>query len=219
MTEIIVNMFAGFGISDVVDVAIVAFVVYKILAFIRETRAEQLVKGLLFLVVATFLSDILNLYTINWLLEGTLTLGVIALIIVFQPELRRGLEYIGRSKIIKKQFREMSKEKAKELTSIIIKTIDNFSISKTGALIIIERETNLTDIAETGTIIDAVITESLLDSIFYPGTALHDGACIIRNDRILAAGCVLPLTGNRNLSKELGPMNGCAPVSNSTPRP
>ncbi len=204
MTEIIVNMFAGFGISDVVDVAIVAFVVYKILAFIRETRAEQLVKGLLFLVVATFLSDILNLYTINWLLEGTLTLGVIALIIVFQPELRRGLEYIGRSKIIKKQFREMSKEKAKELTSIIIKTIDNFSISKTGALIIIERETNLTDIAETGTIIDAVITESLLDSIFYPGTALHDGACIIRNDRILAAGCVLPLTGNRNLSKELG---------------
>lgn len=204
MTEIIINMFSGFGISDVVDVAIVAFVVYKILEFIRETRAEQLVKGLLFLVVATFLSDVLNLYTINWLLEGTLTLGVIALIIVFQPELRRGLEYIGRSKILKTQFREMNKEKAKQLTSTLIRTIDNFSINKTGALIIIERETNLTDIAETGTPIDAGITESLLDSIFYPGTALHDGACIIRNDRILAAGCVLPLTSNKGLSRELG---------------
>lgn len=204
MTEIIVNMFAGFSISDVVDVAIVAFVVYKILGFIRETRAEQLVKGLIFLVVATFLSDLLDLYTINWLLEGTLTLGVIALIIVFQPELRRGLEYIGRSKILRTQFREMNKEKAKQLTSTLIRTIDNFSINKTGALIIIERETSLTDIAETGTTIDATITESLLDSIFYPGTALHDGACIIRNDRILAAGCVLPLTGHRGLSKELG---------------
>lgn len=204
MTEIIVNMFAGFSISDVVDVAIVAFVVYKILAFIRETRAEQLVKGLLFLVVATFLSDVFNLYTINWLLEGTLTLGVIALIIVFQPELRRGLEYIGRSKILKTQFREMDKDKAKQLTSVLIRTVDNFSINKTGALIIIERETSLTDIAETGTLIDAIITESLLDSIFYPGTALHDGACIIRNDKVLAAGCVLPLTSNRALSRELG---------------
>jgi len=101
MADVFKNMFASFSFTDVIDVAIVAFVVYKVLAFIRETRAEQLVKGLLVLVVATFLSDILNLYTLNWLLEGTLTLGVIALIIVFQPELRRGLEYIGRSKSIK----------------------------------------------------------------------------------------------------------------------
>lgn len=204
MTEIIRSMFAGFSITDVIDVAIVAFVVYKILEFIRETRAEQLVKGLLFLVVATFLSDVFYLYTINWLLKGTLTIGVIALIIIFQPELRRGLEYIGRSKFIKKQFREMNKEKAKLLTSTLIRVIDSFSISKTGALIIIEREINLTDIAETGTSIDAIVSESLLDSIFYPGTALHDGACIIRGDRILAAGCVLPLTSNKGLSKELG---------------
>ncbi len=204
MADVITNMFASFSVTDVIDVAIVAFVVYKILVFIRETRAEQLVKGLLVLVVATFLSDILNLYTLNWLLEGTLTLGVIALIIVFQPELRRGLEYIGRSKFIKKQFGEMNKDKAKAITSTIIRAVDFFSVTKTGALLIIERETFLNDILESGTEIDAVITERLLESIFYLGNPLHDGACIIRGERILAAGCVLPLTTNRTLSKDLG---------------
>ena len=204
MTEVVTNMFAGFSVTDVIDVAIVAFVVYKILAFIRETRAEQLVKGLLVLVVATFLSEVFDLYTLNWLLEGTLTLGVIALIIVFQPELRRGLEYIGRSKFIKKQFGEMSKDKAKSITSTIIKAVDYFSVNKIGALIIIERETTLNDIIESGTEMDAVITERLLASVFYPGAPLHDGACIIRGERVIAAGCVLPLTQNRALSKDLG---------------
>jgi diadenylate cyclase len=178
--------------------------VYKVMTFIRETRAEQLVKGLLILVAATFLSDVLNLYTLNWLLEGTLTLGVIALIIVFQPELRRGLEYIGRSKFIRKQFGEMNKEKAKTITSTIIKAIDYFSVNKIGALLIIERETTLNDIIETGTEMDALVTERLLGTIFYPGAPLHDGACIIRGDRVMAAGCVLPLTQNRSLSKDLG---------------
>ncbi|NLT48258.1 MAG: TIGR00159 family protein, partial [Clostridiales bacterium] len=126
------------------------------------------------------------------------------LIIVFQPELRRGLEYIGRSKFIKKQFGEMNKDKAKSITSTIIRTVDYFSVNKIGALIIIERETTLNDIMESGTEIDAVITERLLASIFYPGAPLHDGACIIRGDRVIAAGCVLPLTQNRTLSKDLG---------------
>jgi len=204
MTEVLKNMFVSFSITDVIDVAIVGFVVYKILVFIRETRAEQLVKGLLFLAIATFLSDVFNLYTINWLLEGTLTLGVIALIIVFQPELRRGLEYIGRSKFIRKQFGEINKEKAKSITSTIIKAVDYFSVNKIGALLIIERETALTDISESGTEVDALITERLLGAIFYPGAPLHDGACIIRGDRMVAAGCVLPLTGNKTLSKDLG---------------
>lgn len=204
MAEVLTNMFASFSVTDVIDVAIVAFVVYKVMTFIRETRAEQLVKGLLILVAATFLSDVLNLYTLNWLLEGTLTLGVIALIIVFQPELRRGLEYIGRSKFIRKQFGEMNKEKAKTITSTIIKAIDYFSVNKIGALLIIERETTLNDIIETGTEMDALVTERLLETVFYPGGPLHDGACIIRGDRAMAAGCVLPLTQNRSLSKDLG---------------
>ena len=128
MSDILTNIVSGFRLTDVIDVVIVTFVVYKILCFIRETRAEQLVKGLLFLVVATFASELFNLHTLNWILEGTLTLGVIALIIVFQPELRRGLEYIGRSKFIKKQFGELDKERAKQITSTIIKAVDFFSV-------------------------------------------------------------------------------------------
>jgi diadenylate cyclase len=204
MSDMLTNIISGFRLTDVIDIAIVAFVVYKILCFIKETRAIQLVKGLLFLVIATFASDIFNLHTLNWILEGTLTLGVIALIIVFQPELRRGLEYIGRSKFIKKQFGEINKERAKQITSAIIRAVDKFSTSKTGALIVMEREIALTDIVESGTRIDAEISEELIGAIFYEGAPLHDGALIIRGDRLLAAGCVLPLTQNRTLVKDLG---------------
>ncbi|NLY70875.1 MAG: TIGR00159 family protein [Clostridiales bacterium] len=204
MKESISVLLSGFVFTDIIDVLIVAYVVYKILCFIQETRAEQLVKGLVILVVATFLSDVLDLYTLNWILEGTLTLGVIALIIVFQPELRRALEYLGRSKIIGKHFFELDKERAKHITSTIIKAVDYFSVNKIGALIILERETSLNDIVETGTKIDAIISEELFGSIFYLGSPLHDGATIVRGDRILAAGCVLPLTQNRTLSKDLG---------------
>lgn len=204
MSDMLANIISGFRLTDVIDVTIVAFVVYKVLCFIKETRAIQLVKGLLFLVAATFASDIFNLHTLNWILEGTLTLGVIALIIVFQPELRRGLEYIGRSKFIKKQFGEINKERAKQITSAIIKAVDRFSTSKTGALIVMEREIVLADIVESGTIIDAEVSEELIGAIFYEGAPLHDGALIIRGDRLLAAGCVLPLTQNRSLTKDLG---------------
>lgn len=203
MTDFISNIISGFGITDVIDVAIVAFVIYKILNFIRETRAEQLVKGLLILVAATFFSDLMNLYTLNWILEGTLTLGLIALIIVFQPELRRALEYLGRSKFLKMQG-EINKEKAKQITSTISKAVDYFSVGKIGALIIMEREIALNDIAETGTKINGEISAEALTAMFYPGAPLHDGATVIRGDRILAAGCVLPLTQNRTLGKDLG---------------
>ncbi|MEA4987336.1 MAG: diadenylate cyclase CdaA [Anaerovorax sp.] len=204
MSDIFSNIFSGIGISDVIDVLIVAFVVYKIVGFIRETRAEQLAKGLLVLVIANFASRLFHLYTLNWILVKTMDLGVIALIIVFQPELRRALEYLGRSKIITKQFAQIDKEKAKQLTSILIKTVEYFSSNKVGALIILERETTLTDIAETGTVVDAKVSSELLGNLFYEGAPLHDGAAIVRGDRILAAGCVLPLTQNKNLSKDLG---------------
>ena len=120
------NIVLSIGITDVIDILIVAFVVYKVLGFIRETRAEQLIKGLLILVAATFLADAFDLYTISWILNGTLTLGVIALVIVFQPELRRGLEYVGRSKIVKSPFGQFDKEKAKLIVSSFTKAIDEF---------------------------------------------------------------------------------------------
>lgn len=204
MKEFFNSIFSGVGISDAIDILVVAFVVYKLLGFIRETRAQQLIKGILVIVIGAFLSELFNLYTINWILRNTLTLGVIALIIIFQPELRRGLEYIGRSKLVTGKFGQMDKDKAKQITSEFVRAVEQFSKTKTGALIIIERETALEDIIETGTIVNADISAELLGNIFYEGAPLHDGAVIIRGDRIVSAGCVLPLTQNKTLSKELG---------------
>ena len=204
MQENVTRIVSGIGITDVIDVLIVAFVIYKILGFIRETRAEQLVKGLLVLVVAAFVSGQFNLYTLNWLLRSALTLGMIALVIVFQPELRRALEYVGRSKIMKAPFGHIDKEKAKALTTILIKSVDYFSTNKVGALIILERETALSDIVESGTGINAEVSVELLQNIFFEGAPLHDGAAILRGDKIFAAGCVLPLTRDNTLDKDLG---------------
>ncbi len=198
------NVFSGVGITDVIDIIIVAFVIYKLLGLIKQTRAEQLMKGVLLLVVATFLSGFFNLHTINWLLNGAVMLGAVAILVVFQPELRRALEYMGRSKIVKAPLKQMDKEKGKQITAHIIKALETFSKDRVGALIVFERETSLYDIVETGTVVDAQLSEQLLGNIFYEGSPLHDGAVIIRDGCIYAAGCVLPLTRNNTISKELG---------------
>ena len=198
------NIISSIGVNDVLDILIVAFIFYKILEFIKETRAQQLIKGLLVLVAAFFLSDIFNLYALNWLLRGAMTVGAIALVVVFQPELRRALEYVGRSKIVKAPFGQLDKEKAKAITDEFVKAVSACSSTKTGALIILERETSLTEIAESGTEIHADISAQLLMNIFYEGAPLHDGAVIIRGDQIYAASCVLPLTNNKDLNKSLG---------------
>lgn len=198
------NIVTSIGLNDILDIIIVAFIFYKILEFIKETRAQQLLKGLLVIVVAFFLSDLFNLYALNWLLRGTMTVGAIALVVVFQPELRRALEYVGRSKIVKAPFGQLDKEKAKAITDEFVKAVSACSSTKTGALIILERETSLTEIAESGTEINADISAQLLMNIFYEGAPLHDGAVIIRGDRIFAASCVLPLTNNKDLNKSLG---------------
>ena len=206
MQELFKNVISGVGIMDVLDILIVALLVYKILQFIRETRAAQLVKGLLVLVIATFSSYLLNLHTLYWILKGVMTLGVVAIVVVFQPELRRGLEYLGRTKLVKPGFgqMQMDKEKVKHVITEFLRAIGNFSKDRVGALIVLERETALTDMTESGTIVDAEISAELLGNLFYEGSPLHDGAVIIRGDRIFAAGCVLPLSQNRTIGKELG---------------
>ena len=204
MQEFFWNAFSGIRITDIIDILIVAVVVYKLLGLIKQTRAEQLFKGVLLLVVATFLSDLFNLHTINWILKGTVALGAVAILVVIQPELRRGLEYLGRSKFVNAPFEQMDKEKGKHITSNIVKAIDSFSRDRVGALIVFERQTNLTDIMESGTIVDAEISDQILGNIFYEGAPLHDGAVIIRDGRVYAAGCVLPLTKNNSISKDLG---------------
>ena len=198
------NVFSGIGITDIVDILIVAFVVYKLLGLIKQTRAEQLLKGVLLLVVATFVSDVLNLHTINWLLKSTVALGAVAIVVVFQPEMRRALEYMGRSQLMKGSFSQVDKEKGKHVTSQIVRAIESFSANRVGALMVFEKETSLMDIIETGTVIDAEISDQLLGNIFYEGAPLHDGALIIRQDRAYAAGCVLPLTHDKSISKDLG---------------
>lgn len=197
------NIVSSVGITDVLDIAIITFLVYKLLGFIRETRAEQLAKGLLLLVVATVLSKWMHLYTLHWLLSGLISAGLVAIVVIFQPELRRALEYLGRSRITN-IFGEVDKEEAKRIVGQFVEAVDSMSASRTGALIAIEREISLNDIVETGTVIDSQITAQMIGTIFYEGTPLHDGAVIVRGDKLYAAGCVLPLTQNKELNKELG---------------
>ncbi|MDO5414379.1 MAG: diadenylate cyclase CdaA [Bacillota bacterium] len=204
MQKFFENVFSGVGIADIIDILIVAFVFYQLLKLIKQTRAEQLLKGVILLVVATGLTGLLNLHTINWILKGAVSLGAVAIIVVFQPELRRALEYLGRSKIVKAPLSQMDKEKGKKITAHIVKAVEAFSKDRVGALIVFEKETNLTDIVESGTVIDAEISEQILGNIFYEGAPLHDGAVIIKDGRVCAAGCVLPLTRSNEISKELG---------------
>ena len=203
MENIIKNITSSVGITDVLDIVIITFLIYKLLGFIRETRAEQLAKGLLLLVVATLLSKWMHLYTLHWLLSSLISAGLVAIVVIFQPELRRALEYLGRSRITN-VFGEVDKEDAKRIVGQFVEAVDSMSASRTGALIVIEREIALNDIVETGTIIDAQITAQMIGTIFYEGTPLHDGAVIVRGDKLYAAGCVLPLTQNKELNKELG---------------
>ena len=202
--EFFQNVFVGFRLIDVLDIVIVAYLVYKILGFIQETRAQQLVRGLILLCVVFFLSDFLKLYLLNWLLRNFVTMGLFALIVLFQPELRRGLEQLGRRNIVSGQFRSLDKENAIQVVKEIVAAVDDFSATRTGALIVFERETMLNDIIETGTIVDARISVRLLGNLFYEGSPLHDGAVIIRGDRIHAASCVLPLTEKKNIGRNLG---------------
>ncbi|WP_052636264.1 diadenylate cyclase CdaA [Peptoclostridium litorale] len=193
------------GILDIIDIAIVAYVFYKLYMLIKETRAEQLVKGILVLVIATKLSELFQLHVVSWILKNTMTVGVIALLIVFQPELRRALEYIGRTKLIAKSPGGFESEEDRAMAiGEISEAAFSLARQKIGALIVVERETGINEIIQTGTQIDARITRQLLINIFIPNTPLHDGAVAIKNNRIMAAGCFLPLTENKYLNKELG---------------
>ena len=203
MNQFFQNIISNIGINDVLDILIVAFLFYKLLGFIRETRAEQLAKGLLILVIVALLASWLHLYTLQWILSNLVNVGLIAIVIIFQPELRRLLENLGRNKLIS-NFSGIDLEEAEEITMELTEAMLSMSKTKTGALIVIERETALTDIIETGTVIKAGIQKEMIENIFYEGAPLHDGALIVRGDKLWAAGCVLPLTEDKKLSKELG---------------
>lgn len=192
------------GLRDIIDIAIVAYIFYRLILLIRGTRAEQLVKGLIILLLAMVISGELELNTLNWLLRGLMTMGLIAIPIVFQPELRRALEHLGRGKIFQRTFYDYDDEEFRDVLEELLKAIPVLVKKRIGALIVLERETGLKDIVETGIKIDGEVTAELLINIFMPRSPLHDGAVIIRGNLVSAAGCFLPLTENPNLSKELG---------------
>ncbi|MDI6600465.1 MAG: diadenylate cyclase CdaA [Thermoanaerobacteraceae bacterium] len=203
MFQDLINLFRMIRIMDIIDMAIIAYVLYRIFVFIRNTRVEQLVKGLFVLLFVTWASGWMGLRTINWILRNAMTVGVIALLIVFQPELRKALETLGRGEFIRRTL--LNEENSGEATiDGIVDAVAYLSRAKIGALIVMERDMGLNEVIETGIKLDSLVSSELLINIFIPNTPLHDGAVIIRGDRIMAASCFLPLSENPNLSKELG---------------
>ncbi|MDU1832448.1 MAG: diadenylate cyclase CdaA [Finegoldia sp.] len=198
------NMINTLRFLDIIDIAIVAICIYKLYMMIKETRAEQLIKGLVIIFIFVKISDSLKLYTVNWVLENMMTALAIMIIVVFQPELRKILETIGRSNILTKSFADIRGEKVDKCVEEIVHAVFSLSRQKIGALIIFERSTGLGDVVETGTTLNSAISSELLINIFIPNTPLHDGAVVIKNDTIKAAACFLPLSTEQSISKELG---------------
>ncbi len=198
--------FADIRLADVIDIVIIAFIIYKAIGFFKETRAKILIKGLLFLMLIWVVAQWFDLITLKWILVKFFDYAIIAVAVVFQPELRHALEKMGHTSFgwIGSGHDNDDKDKIKNGIDEICKACASMSEQKVGALIVIERSTPLGEIADTGTSINADISEELVENIFYPKSPLHDGGVVVRKSRILSAGCILPLTNNNELSKELG---------------
>ena len=199
------NTFPTLSVTDILDILLVAVLIYYVINLIRSTSANRIARAIIFLLALTLLSDFLNLHTFNYLLDRVLELGMVALVIVFQPELRRFLERLGGRSV--KGLIGLNNTAQTDQTEAILQTVQAcqaMSKEKVGALIVFERNNSLEQIAATGTRVDAAVSQELIRNIFFPKASLHDGAMIIHNGRIEAAGCVLPLSENRSLSTDLG---------------
>lgn len=189
---------------DLIDILIVAMILYKTYQMIQDTRAITLVKGLMVIVLLTIICGWLNLHVISWILQKSSEWLLIALPILFQPELRRALEHLGQGKFLSHGVSVLDKKEADAIVDELVKTAKKLSQTRTGALMVIERDMKLNDISVTGIHIDGLISSEFLLNVFIVNTPLHDGAAIIRGNRLISAACVLPLTENRGLSTELG---------------
>ena len=197
------GLLATIGVLDIIDIVVVAYFLYRVYLMLKNTRAATLVKGLLVLVGFMIICRAVNLHVISWLLEKSMTVIMVALPVVFQPELRRALEQIGRGKLFRKGS-ELDEQELDAMLDSVAHATKIMSASKVGALMVFERATGLVERIETGVPIDGVVSSGLIQNIFVKDTPLHDGAVIIRGNRVVAACCLLPLTENRNLSQELG---------------
>lgn len=195
--------------TDIIEILFIAFVLYSILVWIKDTKAWSLLKGIIVVGVFTIIAYILNLRTILWIASKTISVGIIALVIIFQPELRRALEQLGRKRIVSGLFNFGEGKDKGELFSAktaeeIVKAVYDMAAVRTGALIVIEHNMMLEEYIRTGIEVDGIVTSQLLINIFEHNTPLHDGAVVVRENRVVAATCYLPLSDNVNLSKELG---------------
>lgn len=206
----VINIISHPKVADFIDIAIVALIVYEVITLVRQTRAAQLMKGILVLFLAWMLSNIFDLRTMTLVLNTILQYGVLALVVIFQPELRRALEQVGRTNVFAmslfktKTVDEQVREQWQTAIATVCDAAEQMSDSRTGALIVFERRSNLGEIIKTGTELNSDINVEALGTIFYEGTPLHDGAVVVRDARIKAAGCVLPLSANLEISKDMG---------------
>lgn len=202
------NLFEHPDWHNLVDVAILAILIYNVIKLVMHTRSNSLFKGIAVVLVMAWISDLLRFNAVTWLLNQIISMGLLVIVILFQPEFRRGLEQIGRSKFMRRFFglssRSQAHEDVEQPVAEIVRAMSDMARKKTGALIVIERHTGLGDVIESGTRVDAEISAPLIKNIFEPNTPLHDGAMIIRNRRINAAACILPLSEDPSISRDLG---------------
>lgn len=201
--SILWNVFNRPTIADILDILIVAFLLYQLLMLTRETRASAVLKGLVMLLLASWVSELLGLTALNWVLMNVVNNGALVLVILFQPELRKALEQIGRG-AIHSSSKNTDMEQGENIISEITNCLLTLSRRRVGALIVLEQRIGLKDIIETGTALNSQISAALLENIFEPNTPLHDGAVVIRGSRIMAAACILTLSEGKGISRELG---------------
>lgn len=200
---IVWNVFHRPGLSDLIDILVVTVIIYQLLMLTRQTRGSAVLKGLVLLLAVVGISDLLGLTALNWLLMNIINNGAVVLVILFQPELRKALEQIGRGAILDKKRGEATDGRESIITETI-RCLTDLSRRRVGALIVFEQKTGLKDVIETGIAIDAQISAALLENIFEPNTPLHDGAVVIRGSRVMAGACILTLTEGQGISHELG---------------
>ncbi len=202
--QYIVKYLTMFSLQDAVDIALVTFLAYKLIKIINKSNAGQVIKGIILLIVAMQVAQLLELRVISYLFVNTMQLGLLALVIVFQPELRKALQRVGRSRFTQFIDREETNVIMEKAIVQTVEACTAMSWARDGALIVFQRSIMLDDIVKTGTILDGEPSSEFIKNIFYPKAPLHDGAVVIQKGRVSAAGCVLPLSENTNLSKELG---------------
>lgn len=203
MIETLGAFISDFKITYLIDILLIAFVFYKLLGLIRETRAEQIIKGFGVIFVISKISEYLSLYSVNYILRNAFTVGLIAIVIIFQPELRKALERVGTAGWLLNKAKRGNAITDQHIAAIV-EAATTMSRKKIGAIMVLVRSIGLSDIVETGTALDAEISPELIMNVFFPKSPLHDGAMVLNHDRIVAAGCLLPLTSNQSISKELG---------------